>query len=69
MAIYIKSKPEIQQSIYRLGLTQRDFAEKCSISEAYLSDMISGRRSVSPSNAKIMADHLKVEFDTLFKFK
>ena len=48
-------------AIQRAGLMQKDAARLLGISPAYLSDVISGRRRVTPELAELVCDRIEKE--------
>ena len=56
----------IHKAIVRAGLTQRDAAQRLGISAQYLSDIIKGRRRVSPELVDLVCSRVEeVERDAL----
>lgn len=64
----ISKRSEIQQAIFRKGLTHQEFAEKIGISPNMLSLIINGKKKPGPRTAKSIVENLDTDFDNLFEF-
>lgn len=56
-----KSAPQILTTArWKLRLKQKEIAERCRLSEAFVSDLFSGKRGLSARAAKLLGKVLKI---------
>lgn len=65
--IILKSKVEFNERLIKQGYSKKAFAEKVSISETALHQILNRKQSPRPETAKRIYDGLGLKFDDLFK--
>lgn len=66
MSFKLKDSEQIRVLISYLGKSQREFAESISISHGYLSQILNGKRNVSPKVALKIANGVGKTIDSIF---
>lgn len=66
---YLPKKTEILVAMAKKGLNQRSLCEKAGINKATLSLFMNGKRTISATTAKKIAETLESEVEELFEFQ
>lgn len=64
---YKKAGLALRGARYRMGISQKELAKRCGISQENISKMESGKRSIGEKVAKKLAKALRIDFELLIK--